>query len=210
MIEIRNLKKEYETVTPLKDVTVTINDGDVISIIGPSGTGKSTFIRCINMLEKPSSGRIIVDGEEGCAVKFARCCNPLPGDPVVGFITKGYGISVHKHNCRNIALGMKDPAFRDRLVNVRWDTAAMSDSSRDLYEAVIKVYAENHISLLADVTAALAEMRVTLVSVNTKKRVEDEMIIQLTVGCRNSEHFDSIVSKLRSVPHVKHITRGSG
>lgn len=64
MIEIRNLKKEYETVTPLKDVTVTINDGDVISIIGPSGTGKSTFIRCINMLEKPSSGRIIVDGEE--------------------------------------------------------------------------------------------------------------------------------------------------
>ena len=188
------LKEEYERVVKVEEEPIT--EPEQIKTHRPDKIG--------------GTGGIIVDGEEGCAVKFARCCNPLPGDPVVGFITKGYGISVHKHNCRNIALGMKDPAFRDRLVNVRWDTAAMSDSSRDLYEAVIKVYAENHISLLADVTAALAEMRVTLVSVNTKKRVEDEMIIQLTVGCRNSEHFDSIVSKLRSVPHVKHITRGSG
>ena len=54
MIEIKNLKKEYDGVTPLKDVNVTINDGDVISVIGPSGTGKSTFLRCINLLEKPT------------------------------------------------------------------------------------------------------------------------------------------------------------
>ena len=188
------LKEEYERVVKVEEEPIT--EPEQIKTHRPDRIG--------------GSGGIIVDGEEGCAVKFARCCNPLPGDPVVGFITKGYGISVHKHNCRNIALGMKDPSFRDRLVNVRWDTAAISGSSRDLYEAVIKVYAENHISLLADVTAALAEMRVTLVSVNTKKRVEDEMIIQLTVGCRNSEHFDAIVSRLRSVPHVKHITRGSG
>ncbi len=64
MIEIKNLRKEYDIVTPLKDVSVTINDGDVISVIGPSGTGKSTLIRCINLLEKPTSGRIIVNGEE--------------------------------------------------------------------------------------------------------------------------------------------------
>ena len=64
MIEIKNLKKEYPNVTPLKDVSVKINDGDVISVIGPSGTGKSTLIRCINLLETPTSGQIILDGED--------------------------------------------------------------------------------------------------------------------------------------------------
>lgn len=76
MIELRNLRKEYEIVTPLENVSTTINDGDVISIIGPSGTGKSTLIRCINMLEEPTSGQIFLDGEEitakGYDIKKAR------------------------------------------------------------------------------------------------------------------------------------------
>ena len=64
MIELKNLKKSYENSTPLKDVNVVINDGDVISVIGPSGAGKSTLIRCINMLERPTGGRILLDGED--------------------------------------------------------------------------------------------------------------------------------------------------
>ena len=63
MIELRHLRKEFEDVTPLEDVNVTINKGDVIAVIGPSGTGKSTLLRCINMLEPPTSGEIIVDGQ---------------------------------------------------------------------------------------------------------------------------------------------------
>lgn len=76
MIEIRNLRKEYDTVTPLEDVSVNVNDGDVISVIGPSGTGKSTLIRCLNLLEKPTSGHIVLDGEDitarGYDLKRAR------------------------------------------------------------------------------------------------------------------------------------------
>ena len=64
MIKIEHLKKEYPNITPLKDVTADIRDGDVIAVIGPSGTGKSTLLRCINLLEKPTSGRIWVDGTE--------------------------------------------------------------------------------------------------------------------------------------------------
>ena len=70
MIEIEHLKKEYENVTPLEDVNVTINEGDIISVIGPSGTGKSTLLRCINLLETPTSGTIRVDGEEITAPKY--------------------------------------------------------------------------------------------------------------------------------------------
>ena len=64
MIELRHLRKEYKRATPLKDVSVTINDGDVIAVIGPSGTGKSTMLRCINLLEQPTSGQVFIDGEE--------------------------------------------------------------------------------------------------------------------------------------------------
>ena len=153
---------------------------------------------------------IIIDGEYGCAVKFARCCNPLPGDDIIGFITRGYGISVHKKSCKNITNGVKDPEFAERLIKAEWDAEAGSTSSHGLFEAAIQVFAENHISLLADITTALAEMKVTLLSVNTQKGKNDEIIVNLTVGCKNNEHYNSIVSRLRGLSHILSISRGVG
>lgn len=76
MIELQHVRKEYNLVIPLEDVSVTINDGDVIAVIGPSGTGKSTLLRCINLLETPTSGHILVDGEDitdkGCNINRIR------------------------------------------------------------------------------------------------------------------------------------------
>lgn len=76
MIEIKHLKKQYDMSTPLVDVNTTINKGDIIAVIGPSGTGKSTLLRCINLLETPTSGQIFVDGEEitnpKCDLKSVR------------------------------------------------------------------------------------------------------------------------------------------
>ncbi len=189
------LKEEYEKV-------VRTAEDDIITEPEQIKTQRPDRIR--------SSGGVVVDGEYGCAVKFAKCCNPLPGDRIVGFVTKGYGVSVHKHNCQNIVNGMKDPAFRDRLVNVVWDETTSSDQSKGLYEASLRIFADNTITILADVTTALAEMKVTLVAVNTKKRTEDDVIITLTVGCRSNDHYNSIVSRLRSIPHVRAITRGNG
>ncbi|MCR4892411.1 MAG: amino acid ABC transporter ATP-binding protein [Lachnospiraceae bacterium] len=110
MIEIRNLKKEYKDVTPLKDVTVTINEGDVISVIGPSGTGKSTFIRCINLLEKPTSGHIIVDGEEITAkdadVKKIR--------QRIGMVFQSFNLFGHLTVIENLMLAPMDILKKDK------------------------------------------------------------------------------------------------
>lgn len=153
---------------------------------------------------------IVIDGEYGCAVKFARCCNPLPGDDIIGFITRGYGISVHKRGCHNITSGMSDPSFAQRLVSAEWDADAAEENGGGLFESVIQIIADNRIALLADITAALADMKVTLLSVNTQKSGSADIIINLTIGCKNNEHCNSIVSRLRSVEGVINITRGVG
>lgn len=104
MIEIKNLRKEYKTVTPLKNVSVTINDGDVISVIGPSGAGKSTLIRCINLLEKPTEGHIFVGGEEitarGADVKRLR--------QKMGMVFQSFNLFGHLTVIENLMLAPMD------------------------------------------------------------------------------------------------------
>ncbi|MBR3998780.1 MAG: bifunctional (p)ppGpp synthetase/guanosine-3',5'-bis(diphosphate) 3'-pyrophosphohydrolase, partial [Clostridia bacterium] len=157
-----------------------------------------------------SNSGIVVDGEYGCEVKFAKCCNPLPGDEVVGFITKGYGISIHKHDCPNVIAGRQNPELTERWIHAEWDTDAglSSDSGKALYEVMLQIHAENDIMLLANITTALADMKVSLLSINTQKRTERDILINLTVGCKNIEHFNSIMSRLKNISHVHSIIRG--
>jgi len=104
MIRIEHLKKEYPNVTPLKDVSVTINDGDVISVIGPSGTGKSTLLRCINQLEKPTSGRIWVDDVEITDPK----CDINKVRRKMGMVFQSFNLFGHKTVIENIMLAPMD------------------------------------------------------------------------------------------------------
>ena len=110
MIEIRNLSKVFPDVTPLKDVSTRINDGDVISVIGPSGTGKSTFIRCINLLEKPTSGQIIFNGTDitakGYDVKEAR--------QKMGMVFQSFNLFGHLTVIENLMLAPMDLLKKDR------------------------------------------------------------------------------------------------
>ena len=98
MIELRHLTKEFDDCCPLKDINVTINNGDVIAVIGPSGTGKSTLLRCINMLEEPTSGQIIVDGEDitakGCDLNAVR--------KKMGMVFQSFNLSLHQTVIENI------------------------------------------------------------------------------------------------------------
>lgn len=188
------LKDEYEKIVKPEDDALPITTTDQVV------TAKNKRVH--------SNTGVIVDGEYGCAVKFAKCCNPLPGDSIIGFITKGYGISVHKDDCPNVKSNLLLPEYHDRWVHAEWDSEMASDSNKSLFEAMVQIFAENNIMLLANITTALADMRVSLLSINTKKRTDDDIIINLTIGCKNIEHFNSIVSRIRSIEHVRNIVRG--
>ena len=166
----------------------------------------------VKTVQKPknlrTSSGIIVDGTTGCMVKCAKCCNPLPGDDIIGFITKGYGISIHKKDCPNVATSKAAPENADRWVKAEWERDFASTVS--VYETMIHILAENNITLIADVTSILADMKVSIMQINSQKQPDDMLSMQLTVGCKNVGHFRSIVSRLQSIPAVRSVTRGVG
>ena len=144
-------------------------------------------------------------------VKFAKCCNPLPGDELIGFITKGYGVSVHKRDCPNVTVNMKKPEYEGRWVSAYWEQgASLMGTSSQYFEAMLRIYAKDNIGLLAQITVALADMRVNLVSVSTQKSSGNDIIINLTVNAKNLEHVKSIVSRLRTIDNIDDVTRGFG
>jgi GTP pyrophosphokinase len=153
-----------------------------------------------------SNGGIVVDGEHGCMVKYARCCNPLPGDDVIGFITKGYGISIHKMDCPNVALGRKNSENESRWVEAHWETADSNDQR--MYEASITVHVVDRLGIVADISVALSDMKVFLLQINTVKSTGDTSIIHLKISCKNVDHYHSIVSRLKSIDGVSDVVRG--
>ena len=156
---------------------------------------------------KSDSG-IIVDGEAGCMVKFAKCCNPLPGDSVIGFVTKGFGISIHKLDCPNVIQGRNNPENAERWKEAHWEVSQEKGTSSSIYEALLQIYVDDRIGMIADVTAVLAEMRVSILQISVNNRNDGSSIINLKVGCRNIDHINSIVSRLRGLSGVDNILRG--
>ncbi|MBQ7412215.1 MAG: bifunctional (p)ppGpp synthetase/guanosine-3',5'-bis(diphosphate) 3'-pyrophosphohydrolase [Clostridia bacterium] len=155
-----------------------------------------------------STGGVIVDGEEGCAVKFAKCCNPLPGERIIGYITRGYGISIHKADCPNISNAYANEENVNRFVKAEWDTPS-GGSYKSSYDSSIQILVNNRISLLAEISGALAEMKVDIVSISTKN-IEDSTIMNMVISCRDIGHFNAIITRLRNIKDVIRVTRVIG
>ncbi len=154
-----------------------------------------------------SAGGVLVDGEAGCQVKFARCCNPLPGDKIVGFITRGFGVSVHKADCPNVTESRRNEENLARWVRAEWEKIEGA-SANPTYEAAIQVIAEDGIGVIAGISVALADMKVSISQINTQAQKNGQMAINIVVGCKSTSHYDSIVSGLRSVAKVVSVSRG--
>ena len=164
----------------------------------------SKFKTVISTNRTKSSGGVIIDGEAGCHVKFAKCCNPLPGDKIVGFVTRGFGVSVHKTDCPNVVNTRRNEENLARWVRAEWEK---SEAPSELYEAKLQIIASDEIGVLAAISVTLADMKVSITQINTQAQKNGNMAINISVGCKNTSHYESIVSKLRSLRSIISVTR---
>ena len=141
-----------------------------------------------------ATGGVIVDGEEGCVTKFARCCNPLPGDPIVGFITRGRGVSVHRANCPNVKGLMEHP---ERMIDVEWDGAADT-----LFQVEIVVECLDRMGLLKDVTIAIGDAGGNILSAATSTNREGIATLRFMVEISDASGLDPLLASISSVDSV--------
>ena len=145
---------------------------------------------------------VVVEGFDNTPIKFAKCCSPLPGDPIVGFITRGFGVSIHKQTCANAVASMKDPSNAPRWVKAYW-----ADSVKDSYKAGLEIVALDRNELLRDVLSALADIRVPIYTMNARQVENNCAVVSLTIGINNTEHLNRVVARLSKVRDVLKVTR---
>ena len=145
---------------------------------------------------------ILVKGEPGILVRLAKCCSPVPGDPIVGFITRGRGVSVHRADCPNIKLDGED---MERLIDVEWDYV-----SNDAFEVNMEIVAYDRTGIMAEIMAVLAEMKISILSVNAKVNENKNVTIHMGISIKDLAQFEFIATKLRRLKDVYKVQRYTG
>ncbi|MEA4832636.1 MAG: bifunctional (p)ppGpp synthetase/guanosine-3',5'-bis(diphosphate) 3'-pyrophosphohydrolase [Oscillospiraceae bacterium] len=155
---------------------------------------------------KPSGERVFIEGMDGFQIKYAKCCNPLPGDRIVGFMTRGFGISIHKYDCHNTIAGLKNPETKDRWFNAEWILKTGETDSG--FDAILNIIANNTVTILADISGALADMHVNVLSINSRARSDGVITLSLCIRTKNTEHFQSIISRVKKIKDIIEVARG--
>ncbi|MDR0222183.1 MAG: bifunctional (p)ppGpp synthetase/guanosine-3',5'-bis(diphosphate) 3'-pyrophosphohydrolase [Oscillospiraceae bacterium] len=148
--------------------------------------------------KKKQSRGVIVEGIEDCLVKFAQCCNPLPGDEIIGFVTRGYGVSVHKKSCVNVQgrLGKPDSG-EERWLETKW-----ADGSNILYSATLDIIATERKGLIADITVAIASNNISISGLVGRVLKNGNASVLVTIEIAGVEQLNGIISKLNRVQGV--------
>ncbi|MEG3030393.1 MAG: bifunctional (p)ppGpp synthetase/guanosine-3',5'-bis(diphosphate) 3'-pyrophosphohydrolase [Oscillospiraceae bacterium] len=150
-----------------------------------------------------SSNGVVVEGIDNCLVKFSKCCNPLPGDEIVGFITRGFGVSIHKQTCVNTRMELRDEENRDRWVNAYW-----AENIREDFKATLEVVALDNGAALAEVSMMLNNQRVPIFELNAKQTGDGRLAMTVTIGVNNTEHLNSVMSRFSKNKNIISVTRG--
>ncbi|MGL5973514.1 MAG: RelA/SpoT family protein [Oscillospiraceae bacterium] len=148
---------------------------------------------------KSKSG-IYIEGVDNCLVKFSKCCTPLPGDDIIGFITRGYGVSIHKIDCVNV--NIEDEKYMGRWVNASWSEPA--DIS---YKSTIAISVSNSNGLIADIGVLLSNMRIPIYELSARDLNSGYGEIIITLGIKNVEHLYTIIQKIKKVKSVEQVRR---
>ncbi|MBD5093633.1 MAG: bifunctional (p)ppGpp synthetase/guanosine-3',5'-bis(diphosphate) 3'-pyrophosphohydrolase [Subdoligranulum sp.] len=149
---------------------------------------------------KASEG-VIVEGLDNCVVKFAKCCNPLPGDDIIGFITRGFGVSIHKRSCPNASSGLLGEEAP------RWVSARWADSVKESFKSSLEISAMDRDGLMADVAVLIAEMHLPCYAISARQLPDGRATMTLTIGVNNTEHLNTVISRLRKIKSITNINR---
>ncbi|MDE6926387.1 MAG: ACT domain-containing protein, partial [Acetatifactor sp.] len=148
---------------------------------------------------------IVVKGIADLSVRFSKCCPPVPGDEIVGFITRGRGVSIHRTDCVNM---MNLPEMeRVRLIDAEWQAP---ENGGEKYVAEIKIYANNRAGLLADISKALTERNIDILSMNTRTSRQGTATLQTTFEIVSREELNRVIEKIRGIESVIDIERTTG
>ena len=154
---------------------------------------------------KHSDSGIIVEGLGNCLVKFAKCCTPVPGDPVIGFITRGYGVSVHRADCPNAAPDKRKPDEADRWVKVSW-----VDSSLPTYKTALELSAKDRDGLTIDIAMALSAAKVKVPALSARSLPDGHATVNIVVEVKDKTELSNVVNKLNNIQGVYHVARAAG
>ncbi|MBE5883721.1 MAG: bifunctional (p)ppGpp synthetase/guanosine-3',5'-bis(diphosphate) 3'-pyrophosphohydrolase [Lachnospiraceae bacterium] len=156
-------------------------------------------------MHKSKSG-IVVKGIADLSVRFSKCCSPVPGDEIVGFVTRGRGVSIHRTDCVNM---MNLPEIeRVRLIDAEWQ--APENTASEKYVAEIKIFANNRNGLLADISKALTEKNINIISMNTRTTKQGTATLQTTFEISSRDELNRIIEKIHGVESVIDIERTTG
>ena len=154
----------------------------------------------------PSSGKassgVVIEGIDNCLIKFSKCCNPLPGDEIIGFITRGYGVSIHKRTCSNVPRVIAESPEPDRWVKAHWAGRVQED-----FKSTLEIVANDRTGLLADITIQLSNMHIFIHSLNSRETKDHLAVIYPTITVNGKEHLQDVMNKLSKINGVISVNR---
>ena len=155
--------------------------------------------------DRRSESGIFVEGLGNCLVKFAKCCTPVPGDPVVGFITRGFGVSVHRADCPNADPDRRKPEEAGRWVKVSW-----VDSEQASYQTSLEISAKDRDALALDVTMALTAAKVKVQSFSAPSLPDGDAVVSIVLEVRDRGELAAVINKLGQIQGVYQVKRATG
>ena len=151
---------------------------------------------------KKNKEGVTVEGIDNCLIKFSQCCNPLPGDNIIGFITRGHGVSIHKRDCTNVPKDISNCAEPARWVNAYWN-----GNVKEEYKATLQLTCLSRVGLMAEIATQVANMRVNITSISTHDMKDGRTIVELTVNVSGVDHLKNLISRIEKIEGILLVER---
>lgn len=165
-------------------------------------TKEESQIKIVPEKKKKGSDGVIVEGIDNCLVKFSKCCNPLPGDEIIGFITRGHGVSIHNRNCTNVPRDIAAAAEPDRWIPAYW-----SNTVKEEFKATLLATCIDRVGLIADVSGQLANMHVMIHSLTTRELKDGRCTLLMTITVNGVEHLNSVIGRISKINGMLSVER---